>query len=112
MSRISRNEDAPQALVVDGASEMQKARNHYDLNEDERNPRYLPSSFFKAYKADGVKPALNNLFHKKCAYCETKAQPSGYFAIEWPNSGPLLSCWPESIVPPIRHGNLPVPTCT
>ncbi len=82
MIRIKRNQPAPPALLTAGANELADATGHYDLPIGERDPEHLSSSYFKAYNASGVKPTLNEMFHRKCAYCETKAMPSGYFAIE------------------------------
>lgn len=41
-----------------------------------------PPTFFKAYKNDNVKQALTNLFHGKCAYCESKVSGSSQTDIE------------------------------
>lgn len=59
----------PKALAKTGskgASELVKAR------KAKTNPATRNKSFsFSAYKDDSVKTALEELFHGKCAYCET-----------------------------------------
>lgn len=65
MIRVSR--PAPPQFLIDGAeTERQKVRDHF------ADPAKRTVSFaFKAYKDDSVKDALNDLFHGKCAYCES-----------------------------------------
>lgn len=41
-----------------------------------------PPAFYKAYKNDKVKKALKDLFHGKCAYCESKVSGSSQTDIE------------------------------
>ena len=69
MRKIDRAEvDPPPSLTSPGCRgelELIRARNHF------AQPN--PESFsFKAYKGDDVVAALNELFHGKCAYCESK----------------------------------------
>lgn len=82
MIRIKRSLAAPVKLVEKGREELKASKVHYSLDIDTRDPKYLSSSYFKVYKTTGVKATLNKLFHRKCAYCETKAMPGGHFAIE------------------------------
>lgn len=49
-----------------GAKELIKARAHYAAN-----PRPKKAFEFEAYREPDVKQALRNLFHNKCAYCES-----------------------------------------
>lgn len=58
---------APKALnaVKSGQTELDRARAHYA----KRGPRKAYE--FTVYKADEVKRRLEELFHGKCAYCET-----------------------------------------
>lgn len=61
---------APASLTdVDGAGqrELVRARRHYGAM-----PRPTTCYDFTAYKADDVKLALHQLFHGKCAYCESR----------------------------------------
>lgn len=60
---------APGALgaVVNGRSELEWARDHYRQPYDPKTGNYN----FAVYKHDEVKAKLDELFHGKCAYCET-----------------------------------------
>lgn len=49
-----------------GAKETKKAIDHFT------NPADNPKPSFSAYSHDSVKEALIELFHLKCAYCETR----------------------------------------
>lgn len=63
---------APASLSIadgPGAGELVEARAYYGAM-----PIPAKAFDFKAYKADDVKSALRQLFHGKCAYCESSYQ--------------------------------------
>lgn len=65
------------ALDKAGTSERDRARNH------QNNPTPGKGSFtYKAYKKEQVKRKLAELFHNKCAYCETFYNASAPVDIE------------------------------
>ena len=70
--------DKPKALVGKDSkaeAELKKARQHFQKTD--------PGSFeFQVYKDTTVKTALKELFHGKCAYCETKYDASQPVDIE------------------------------
>lgn len=81
MRMVNRNlVAAPASLSQDdpnspAAQELEKARGHFMLPP----PRKRKQFNFKAYKSQDVVESLEKLFHRKCAYCETKygaAQPT------------------------------------
>lgn len=53
-------------LDQNGASERDRARAHQASNKPDKG-----KFTYKAYKQEGVKRKLAELFHNKCAYCET-----------------------------------------
>jgi uncharacterized protein (TIGR02646 family) len=64
---------APPAILSEGGAagplERQKAEGFYRVESN--LAKALPGGF-KVYKHDAVKTALNDLFHGKCAYCESR----------------------------------------
>jgi len=70
MRKVARgNKPAPSALRAQdksGKTELERVRAH----QNDTNPS-KKSFEFGAYKHDEVKQRLNELFHGKCAYCET-----------------------------------------
>ncbi len=83
MRRVLRGEGtAPAALTAtgrDGRTELQRAREHYqsranagkDASSPRRTTRGTRGFAFAVYRTNAVKAALAQLFHGKCAYCET-----------------------------------------
>jgi len=63
------DEPAPKALSAksNGKSELECAQEHYKDPYDPKTGSYP----FAVYKKDEVKKRLDQLFHGKCAYCET-----------------------------------------
>lgn len=55
-----------------GGKERQKAIDHYLKPEHAAYDPDIEFSTYKAYKLDEVKNALEMLFHRKCAYCESR----------------------------------------
>lgn len=81
MQAVSRGKTAPppslDARGTDKLSERDHARNH------QNDPDPKKGSFdFKAYKHDSVKQRLFELFHGKCAYCETFYSASAPMDVE------------------------------
>jgi uncharacterized protein (TIGR02646 family) len=81
MIKVDRREVNPPKILTDpkgnGAEEIRKATEFYtDLANREKT---FP---FEVYKAQEVKQALNQLFHFKCAYCETVIAASQPVAVE------------------------------
>jgi uncharacterized protein (TIGR02646 family) len=73
MIHVMRN-SVPRPACLDGdeslgGKERLKAIEYYA--DPANKGQELPSMNFKAYKHDDVKKALNELFHSKCAYCES-----------------------------------------
>ena len=66
MRRVARSLAAPDDLLEKGGAELERARAHYRAT-----PPPKKSFAFKAYKLKSVKRALEEMFHGKCAYCET-----------------------------------------
>ena len=58
----------PEVLLIRGAAELHEARAFYALDERDRRQRRFP---FKMFKHPEVRQALWELFHGKCAYCES-----------------------------------------
>lgn len=56
---------APASLEAAGKTELALASVHYKKNKSDPFP-------FKAYKDEATGELLNALFHKKCAYCESR----------------------------------------
>ena len=78
MIRVSRSRvRVPPSLSAAGAAERQKAIDHYGdvANKDTSFP-------FAAYKGTDVVAALNELFHHKCAYCESSYRATSPADIE------------------------------
>jgi uncharacterized protein (TIGR02646 family) len=74
MIQVDRNRvPMPQVLGPDpeapGPRETAEAAAFYDIPLEKRRERYFP---FKAYRHRSVQSALAELFHGKCAYCESK----------------------------------------
>lgn len=71
MRRVARGAGPPPkslgARGRDGTCELDRAREHYRAPYDRATGSYA----FAAYKAAEVKTRLEDLFHGKCAYCET-----------------------------------------
>ncbi|WP_423198998.1 MULTISPECIES: HNH endonuclease family protein [unclassified Cupriavidus] len=80
MRKVDRSKVAvPQSLChgAAGAEELQKARDHQVSTDPDKK-----AFVYKVYKRDDVRAALENLFHGKCAYCETLYDASGPVDIE------------------------------
>ena len=78
MIRVNRQAvPAPPSLATTGVTEREKAIAHYavDANRDTSFP-------FAAYKGADVVAALNELFHQKCAYCESSYKATSPADIE------------------------------
>lgn len=72
------------------------------INDNEYPPASQSRNYDERYKTDDIKAALNNIYHGKCAFCETKSESmhvehfrpkrGGYYwlAYSWDNL--LLSC--------------------
>ncbi len=83
MRRVRRGKGtAPAALTAvgrDGRTELQRARAYYaspdsagkDAPSQRARSRGTSGFAFAVYKANAVRAALDQLFHGKCAYCET-----------------------------------------
>ena len=68
MIKVDQPKTPPQILRDKGEIEKQKAIKHYEaLTDGESKKRFT----FSVYSDEQVKGALNELFHGKCAYCET-----------------------------------------
>jgi uncharacterized protein (TIGR02646 family) len=64
---------APPSLDKSGKSEEKAVITALDAYVKQVPPSGKPFTFpFKAYKKDDVKQALSQLFHGKCAYCESR----------------------------------------
>lgn len=74
MIKVDRSKvPAPTVLSGKGKTELTRAEDHYtkELEKKARGEKY--ASFpFAAYSAPEVKAALEELFHGKCAYCESR----------------------------------------
>ena len=70
MIQIDRNRvPAPEILTTPNGKGKVEQQNNITLMR--KNPPEMDSLEFKVYKADEVRQALNQLFHHKCAYCES-----------------------------------------
>lgn len=82
MRRVARGPDpSPKALSARsraGTSELERARDHYRAPYDPTTGSYE----FSVYKAAEVKTRLEDLFHGKCAYCETPYAPTAPVDVE------------------------------
>ena len=79
MRKVSRNGAAPTSLGAkdkNGLTELDRARAHT------KSAAAKVSFSFKAYKHDEVRRRLEDLFHGKCAYCETFYRMSAPVDIE------------------------------
>lgn len=77
MRKVERNAvKGPASLLAPdrvGARERIKAKGFYSLPVRPKSPDGRMKSFaFTAYKEDDVRHALQELFHGKCAYCESR----------------------------------------
>lgn len=76
MRRVDRASVAiPSALdgpAAPAAVELQKALNYYRALRDAGNEKGTPSYEFDVYRDQSVRDALAQLFHGKCAYCESR----------------------------------------
>lgn len=81
MRHVDRNLVRAPASLADvdtpAAKERLRARNHYG-----QVPPPAKGFEFKAYKKDDIVDALTLLFHKKCAYCESKYAASQPMDVE------------------------------
>ena len=78
MIRVNRGAvKAPPSLAVAGLAEREKAIEHYGKAENKETT--FP---FAAYKAADVVGALNELFHHKCAYCESSYKATSPVDVE------------------------------
>src|SRR5690349_1720738 len=72
MIRVTRPAASPEILAAldlplpDGRTELEAARRYYATN-----PPHPPCYPFKRYRQYAVCKALDELFHGKCAYCES-----------------------------------------
>jgi hypothetical protein len=70
MIHIDRNRvPAPEVLTNQNGKGKQERQNNVALMG--QNPPAVDSLVFTVYKEDEVRQALNQLFHGKCAYCES-----------------------------------------
>ncbi|MBY6265581.1 HNH endonuclease [Azospirillum sp. 412522] len=80
MRRVARGTEPPPAALgardKDGKNELERARAHIS------DPTMTKSFEFKAYKDEEVKRRLHELFHGKCAYCETYYSASAPVDVE------------------------------
>ncbi len=60
---------APKILLTRGRKEIEHAHQFYSDDLEGRRQRRFP---FKVYRDDSVRETLMQLFHGKCAYCESK----------------------------------------
>lgn len=73
MIRVIRPKEPPKAIKAEksrGAAELAAWKAYYALQEEERKKAKKPTAF-KAYYDESVVKALREIFHDKCAYCET-----------------------------------------
>ncbi|MCA0184562.1 MAG: HNH endonuclease [Proteobacteria bacterium] len=80
MRKVSRGANVPTALQAKnsaGTTELERARTHHN----DPNPKKGPFAY-AAYKHEEVKRRLDELFHGKCAYCETFYSASAPVDIE------------------------------
>ena len=61
------------------AKEIEEAKRFFGNKEQERGQRRF---LFKAYKHPNIRRVLTNMFHGKCAYCESKTSHVGALDIE------------------------------
>ncbi len=76
MIRVTRSRAAPSILSdpdSKGAKETEEAKTRFAPKVGKKAHRKKAKKFeFKVYRSDDVKRALNELFHGKCAYCESR----------------------------------------
>lgn len=69
--------DPPKALLEEGIAERKHAQSYFETSFT-RQIRFE----FKAYRSPDVRDALLELFHSKCAYCESKIGSTGPIDVE------------------------------
>ena len=80
MIKIDRTRIAPPPELIEAAGdEAVRAKEFYT---DPNNIRYGKSFQFKAYHSGGVRESLLELFHDKCAFCESKLGVSSQLDID------------------------------